>query len=140
MAPPPNMETFNAPSREFSCLRRERTNTPLQALVTLNDPQFVEASRNMAQGVLKEAKLDDAKALDAAAHRVLCRPLKPQETKILTSALTETLSYYRGHLDDARALIAVGESKPDASLDPARLAAWTNLCNSLLNLDEALNK
>jgi hypothetical protein len=140
MSPPPNLETFNAPSREFSCLRRERTNTPLQALVTLNDPQFVEASRNLAQAVLKEAKLDPAKTLDAAAKRILCRSLQQKEEKVISAALAEVLSYYHGHKDDAAALIAVGESKPDASLDPAQLAAWTNICNSLLNLDEALNK
>jgi hypothetical protein len=140
MSPPPNMETLNAPSREFSCLRRERTNTPLQALITLNDPQFVEAARNTAQTVLKEAKLDPAKTLDAAARRILCRPLKPQEEKVVSAALAEMLSYYHGHKSDAEALVAVGESKPDASLDPAQLAAWTNICNSLLNLDEALNK
>jgi hypothetical protein len=140
MSPPPNMETFNAPSREFSCLRRERTNTPLQALVTLNDPQFVEASRNTAQAVLKQTKGDAAKTLDVAARRILCRPLKPQEEKVISAALAEMLSYYHSHKPDAESLIAVGESKPDTTLDPAQLAAWTNICNSLLNLDEALNK
>lgn len=140
MSPPPSLETFNAPSREFSCLRRERTNTPLQALVTLNDPQFVEASRNLAQTILKQTKNDPKKTLAAVAQRILCRPLQPQEAEVISHALTETLSYYHGHLDDAKALNAVGASKADASLDPAQLAAWTNICNSLFNLDEALNK
>lgn len=140
MSPPPSMETFNAPSREFSCLRRERTNTPLQALVTLNDPQFVEASRNLAQAALKEAKLDSKKTLEVVAQRVLCRSLQPKEADVIGRALAETLSYYHGHPEDAKALIAVGASKADAALDPVQLAAWTNICNSLLNLDEALNK
>ena len=140
MAPPPNMETFNAPVREISCLRRERTNTPLQALITLNDPQFVEASRNTAQLVLKETKGDAKKSLDVAARRILCRPLNAAETKVVEGELANLLSYYSGNAKDAEALIKVGESKPAADLNPAQLAAWTNICNLLLNMDETLNK
>ncbi len=140
MAPPPNMETFNAPAREISCLRRERTNTPLQALVTLNDPQFVEASRNVAQLVLKQGKDDPKRTLDLAARRILCRPLRPEEVKVVEAELAEMLSYYHGHKSDAEALIGVGESKPTADADAAQLAAWTNICNLLLNMDEVLNK
>lgn len=140
MAPPPNMETFNAPAREISCLRRERTNTPLQALVTLNDPQFVEASRNVAQLVLKQSADDPKKTLDLAAKRILCRPLTSAEAKVVESGLAEMLSYYHGHKTDAEALIKVGETKSAADLDPAQLAAWTNICNTLLNMDEVLNK
>jgi hypothetical protein len=140
MAPPPNMETFNAPVREISCLRRERTNTPLQALVTLNDPQFVEASRNTAQLVLKETKGDPKKTLDLAARRILCRSLTEPEAKIVETELAEMLSFYNSHKADAESLIKVGESKPAADLAPAQLAAWTNICNLLLNMDEALNK
>lgn len=140
MAPPPNMETFNAPARELSCLRRDRTNTPLQALVTLNDPTFVEAARNTAQQVLRSAADEPARALQLAAERILCRSLRPEETKVWDAALADLLSYYHGHAGDAAALIKVGESKPDAKLDPAQLAAWTNLCNAMFNLDEVLNK
>lgn len=140
MAPPPNMETFNAPARETSCLRRDRTNTPLQALVTLNDPQFVEASRNLAQRVLKDGKGDPRKTLDLAARRALCRPLFPEEAKVVESGLAEMLSYYHGRKADAEALVKVGESKPAADIDVAQLAAWTNICNMLMNMDEVLNK
>ena len=140
MAPPPNMETFNAPARELSCLRRDRTNTPLQALVTLNDPTFVEAARNTAQQVLRSAADEPARALELAAERILCRSLRPEETKVWEAALADLLSYYHGHAEDATALIKVGESRPDAKLDPAQLAAWTNLCNAMFNLDEVLNK
>jgi hypothetical protein len=140
MAPPPNMETFNAPVREISCLRRERTNTPLQALVTLNDPQFVEASRNTAQLVLKATKGDSKKALDLAARRILCRSLAANESAVVEKQLAELQSYYTGHTADAEALIKVGESKPAADLNAAQLAAWTNICNLLVNMDEALNK
>lgn len=134
------METFNAPARELSCLRRDRTNTPLQALVTLNDPTFVEAARNTAQQVLRSAADEPARALELAAERILCRSLRPEETKVWDAASADLLSYYHGHAADAAALIKVGESKPDAKLDPAQLAAWTNLCNAMFNLDEVLNK
>jgi hypothetical protein len=140
MAPPPNMETFNAPAREFSCLRRERTNTPLQALVTLNDVQFVEASRNLAQHVLQQAKADVPARLNTAAERILCRPLKPQELQVLEPVVAELAKFYGENKEKAQALIKTGESKPDEKLDPVELAVWTNVCNTLLNLDEALNK
>ncbi len=140
MAPPPNMETFNAPNRELSCLRRERTNTPLQALVTLNDPQFVEAARVLAQQVIEQSGGDSQQTLDLAAQRILCRSLKAAEAQVLQEVLNDALGYYREHAEDAKQLLAVGEAPVNESLDPATLAAWTNICNSLLNLDEALNK
>lgn len=140
MAPPPNMETFNAPSREFSCLRRERTNTPLQALVTLNDPQFVEASRNLAQVVLRSEPGETRARLQLAARWTLCRSLGEAELQTVEPALARLQAYYREHPADAAALIKTGASKPDDKLNPVDLAVWTNLCNALLNLDEALNK
>jgi hypothetical protein len=140
MAPPPNMEVFNAPSREVSCVRRERTNTPLQALVTMNDPQFIEAARNLAQLAMKQGGGDDAKTLDIIARRVLCRPLNEKEQAIVQDSLKELRGNYTAKADDAKALLAVGETKADDKLDVASLAAWTMLCNQMLNLDEVLNK
>ncbi|HVS37462.1 MAG TPA: DUF1553 domain-containing protein [Gemmataceae bacterium] len=134
-APPASMDIFNAPTREVCTVRRERTDTPLQALVTLNDPQFVEAARFLAQSALQKNG-----GLDFMARRVLCRPLRPEETKILQGSLADLLGYYKAHADEAKKLIAVGESKADASLDPATLAAWTMTANELMNLDEVLNK
>ncbi|MEZ5300363.1 MAG: DUF1553 domain-containing protein [Verrucomicrobiales bacterium] len=140
MAPPPNMETFNAPSREVCTVRRERTNTPLQALVTMNDPQFVEAARALAQNALAAGNGDDAATLEFIAQHALCRPLKPAELPILQESLGELRAFYSSDAEAAKALVSVGESKPDASIDPAQLAAWTMLCNQVLNLDEVLNK
>lgn len=140
MAPPPNMEIFNAPAREASCVRRERTNTPIQALVTLNDPQFVEAARNLAQKAIACGCNDDDKAFAFIAEHVLCRPLRDKEKPILQSSLADLRGFYKGHAEDAKQLIAVGESKADAKLPPAELAAWTMVCNQLMNLDEVLNK
>ena len=140
MAPPPSMEVFNAPSRETSCVRRERTNTPLQALVTLNDPQFVEAARNLALRVLNQDAADEAQALDRLALHVLSRPFSNDERTIVQAGLRDLRAFYASKPDDAKALLAVGESKADSTYDPASLAAWTMLCNQVLNLDEVLNK
>ena len=140
MAHPPNMEAFNAPSREVCTVRRERTNTPLQALVTMNDPQFVEAARALAQGALQSSSGEDSVALDYIARRALCRPLRPDETNILQACLADHMTHYKANLADAKALIKVGESMADPTLDPRKLAAWTMLCNQVLNLDEVLNK
>ncbi|MBX7211896.1 MAG: DUF1553 domain-containing protein [Verrucomicrobiaceae bacterium] len=140
MSPSPNMEIFNAPSRESSCVRRERTNTPIQALVTLNDPQFVEAARNLAQKAIACGCNDDAKAFAFVAERVLCRPLRDKEKPILQASLKDLRDFYKAHAGDAKQLLAVGESSVDAKLPAAELAAWTMLCNQVMNLDEVLNK
>jgi hypothetical protein len=138
-APPASMDIFNAPARETCTVRRERTNTPLQALVTLNDIQFVEAARTLAQRTLKEAGTDDAR-LDYIARRLLDRPFRADETAIVKASLADLLKHYRGDVPDAKKLVALGESKADPSLDVAALAAWTMVANELMNLDEVLNK
>jgi len=139
-APPASMDTFNAPSREVCTVRRERTNTPLQALVTLNDTQFVEAARRLAERALLEGGDPDASKIDFIVTRLIARPLTDQELPVVERSLAELLSYYREHGDDAQQLVAVGESKPDESLDVATLAGWTMLTNELMNLDEVVNK
>ncbi|HND51401.1 MAG TPA: DUF1553 domain-containing protein [Pirellulaceae bacterium] len=139
-APPASLEIFNAPNRETCAVRRERTNTPLQALVTLNDVQFVEAARRLAENTLRTGGADDDARIDFVARRLLCRPLRAAEVEVVRGSLNELRAYYQGHADDAKQLIAVGESKADANLDPVALAAWTMTINELLNLDEVLNK
>jgi hypothetical protein len=139
-APPASMDVFNAPSREVCTVRRERTNTPLQSLVTLNDPQFVEAARNLAQLVLKQGGPTDAARLDFLAKRLLARPLRAEETPVVQSSLKDLLAFYQSHPDQAKQLVAVGESKPDPTIPPPLLGGWTMLANELLNLDEVLNK
>jgi hypothetical protein len=138
-APPASMEIFNAPCREVCTVRRERTDTPLQALVTLNDPQFVEAARVLAEGALKREPSFEAR-LDYLAERLLARPFRPEEASVVRGTLGELLRHYQAHAEDAAKVAAVGESKADASLDRPNLAAWTMLTNQLLNLDEVLNK
>jgi hypothetical protein len=139
-APPASMDIFNAPSRETCSVRRERTNTPLQALVTLNDPQFVEAARQLAQTALKEGGEKTESRIDFIARRLLARPFRPDEMKVVQASLSDLITYYQSKPDDAKKLVAVGESKADAALDAPNLAAWTMLVNELMNLDEVLNK
>jgi mono/diheme cytochrome c family protein len=139
-APPASMDIFNAPSRETCMVRRERTNTPLQALVTLNDPQFVEAARNLAEKALKEGGDQPAARIDYIARRLLARPFSPEELGVVEASLNDLLSHYKAAPEDAKKLVAVGESKADPSLNVSTLAGWTMLVNELLNLDEVLNK
>jgi hypothetical protein len=139
-APPASMDIFNAPSRETCTVRRERTDTPLQALVTLNDPQFVEAARRLAEEAMKDGDHSVNCGIQLLAKRLLARNFRPAEADVVRASLDELLGFYKGHSEDAKKLLAVGESKADPSLDPATLAAWTMLANELMNLDEVLNK
>jgi len=139
-APPAQMDIFNAPSREQCAVRRERTNTPLQALMTLNDEQFVEAARYLAQRVLKEGGDSFESRSAFLSRRLLGRPLRAEELRVVKDSFDALTAYYKDHAEDATRVITVGESKPDASLAPVELAAWTMLTNELLNLDEVLVK
>ena len=140
MAPPPNLEAFNAPSREVCTIRRERTNTPLQALVTLNDPQFVESARVLAQNALTQGADDQAKIVRFIARQVLARDFSEAERKIVIADFEHYLQHYQQHAEDAKALITVGQAPNYQSHDPVSLASWTLVCNQVLNLDEAINK
>ena len=139
-APPASLDIFNAPSREVCTVRRERTNTPLQALVTLNDPQFVEAARALAQSALEHGGETPELRIDYIARRLLARSFRPEELAVVQASLAKLSAYYQSNPDEAVRLISVGESKADPAVAPATLAAWTMLANELMNLDEFLNK
>jgi hypothetical protein len=138
-APPATMDIFNAPSREVCSVRRERTNTPLQALATLNDPQFVEAAKHLAQVALANGRKEED-ALQAMAESVLSRPLTSKELNIVKGTLKEMQSFYSAQPEAAMELLAVGESKASDKIPAPQLAAMTMVANQLMNLDEALNK
>ncbi|MEM8945121.1 MAG: DUF1553 domain-containing protein [Planctomycetota bacterium] len=140
MSPSPNMEAFNAPSREVCTVRRERTNTPLQSLVTLNDPQFVETARQLATVALTTSGGDDGMALDLIAEKLLARRLSSDERKIAIASHRDYLRHYQQNGEDAEALTRIGDAKVDEELDTVALAAWTMVCNQMMNLDEVLNK
>jgi hypothetical protein len=139
-APPASLDILNAPNRETCTVRRERTNTPLQALVTLNDPQYVEAARHLAQMALRKGGNTDEGRIDFIARRLLARPLRPEEVRVVRAGLADLLGHYKAHPDDAKKLVAVGESKADLALEITTLAAWTMVVNELMNLDEVLSK
>jgi hypothetical protein len=139
-APPPSMVTFDAPAREASCVRRELSNTPLQALALLNDVQHVEAARAFAQRILKEGgATDETKASFAWLTAVGRRPAA-SETQVTLDALRAHRTRFTAQPADATKLITFGESKPDATLPAPEVAAWTLTASLLLNLDETLNR
>ena len=138
-APPASMEIFNAPTRESCTVRRERTDTPLQALVTMNDIQFVEAAREIA-GRAMQTSTDFEAQLDFITTRILARPLAVKERTIAKKSFSSFRIYYSSHEGDALKFLAQGERKADPSLPQAEYAALTMLTNQLLNLDEVLNK
>jgi hypothetical protein len=139
-APPASMDIFNAPNRETCVMARERTNTPLQALVTLNDPQFIEAARKLAASILADGSQDDVTRLQRIAIRLLSRSFNESELGIVQGSLAKLLEYYQAHEDEAAKVTHVGESSADSKLPAFELAAWTMTVNQLLNLDEVLNK
>ena len=104
-APPASLDIFNAPTRETCTIRRERTNTPLQALVTLNDPQFVEAARALAQRALKHGGQTAEERIDFIARQLLARPFRPEEQAIVQASLARLNANYQSHPDDAAQLL-----------------------------------
>ena len=139
-APPPTMTTFDAPSREQCRARRERTNTPLQALITMNDIQFFEAARQLGYRMLHEAGPKDEDRLRYGFRLVTARTPTPTESSVLTESLAAQRSRYTADAEAATKTISVGESPAPASVAPAELAAYTMVANLLLNLDEVVTK
>jgi hypothetical protein len=138
-APPASMDIFNAPSRENCTVRRERTNTPLQALVTMNGTQYIEAARHLAESALHNAATWDAR-LDYITTHALARPFDIKERAIAKQSYREFLNHYDSKTGDAKRLVRVGEHESDPNLNSSELAAMTMLANEVLNLDEVLNK
>jgi hypothetical protein len=140
MAVMPDMDAFDAPMRDTVCTRRQRTNTPLQALVTMNDVQWVEASRALAQRVIRQAGPDPAQRIRMMSEILLAHDATPQMTSVLEGSLEKMRKHYTADPKAAKALIAVGESKSDASIPAPELAAWTMVASEMLNLDETITK
>jgi len=130
---------FDVATRQNCTVKSPRTNTPLHALVTLNDITFVEAARAMAQRVLKSAPTTDARIESAFRLATARKPAAP-EAKLLASRLEKLRGPFAADHAAALKLLKVGESPRDESLDPAEHAAWTSLCSLLLNLDEVITK
>ncbi len=138
-APPPSLETFDAQAREVVCVRRARTNTPLQALVSMNDPQFFEAARKLAERAIREASAAEQR-LDFMALTLISRPLQAREKSLLMESHKRFAEHYKAKPEDARALLTNGESPADPAMDPVDIATWAMVANQFLNLDETLTK
>jgi hypothetical protein len=139
-APPPFMSSFDAPNREQFCTRRQRSDTPLQALQLLNDVQHFEAARGLAQRMLTEGGASAGERIRFAYRTLLSRWPAAEEVRIVEEALEKHRARYAADPDAARKAIAFGESRPRADLPPTELAAYTLTANLLLNLDETLNR
>jgi hypothetical protein len=138
-APPPSLVTLDAPDRETCTVRRPRTNTPLQALVLMNDPTYVEASRKLAERLLTEAATPEERI--ALAFRLATgRQPRAEEGTVLRRIFDEQLAVYRQDGKAALKLLDVGEAKRNERLDPAELAAWTMVASVILNLDETVTR
>jgi Protein of unknown function (DUF1553)/Concanavalin A-like lectin/glucanases superfamily len=140
MAPPPSMDAFDAPVRDAVCTRRQRTDTPLQALVTLNDVQWIEAARALAQRVLHETSPSPEARINRMSQILLSHDASPQMTVVLQNSLAQMQKHYIGDTKAAHALVHEGESHTPANIPETELAAWTMIANEMLNLDETLNK
>ncbi|MDG1893641.1 MAG: DUF1553 domain-containing protein [Fuerstiella sp.] len=138
-APPPSMAAFNAPTREQCTVRRERTNTPIQALVLMNDPQYVESARRLAENAIRQEADDQARA-EWMLSTVLSRPAKAVNVAEITAAASEFQTTFRQKPEAAKELINTGDTKPDETLDTAELAAWTLVANTLMNRDDFISK
>jgi hypothetical protein len=133
-------ELFDAASRQTCTVRQARTNTPLHALTTLNDVTYVEAARAFAQRVLQTGGAADSARLDGAYRLAAARLPTPAERRLLLARLARLRAHYAGDTAAAKALLSAGESARDEKLDPTEHAAWTALCNLILNLDEVITR
>ncbi|MFZ4506583.1 MAG: DUF1553 domain-containing protein [Fimbriimonas sp.] len=139
-AAPPGMTLFDAATRETCRVRRSRTNTPLQALVLLNDETFVEASRVLAERVIKEGGPNADARIARAFRLVLGRAPTAAEAKVLRAGLEKRIAAFQQAPERAASLIRIGDSKPDPTLSTPELAAYTLTASMILNLDEAITK
>lgn len=139
-AAPPNMTLFDVPTREICRVRRARTNTPLQALTLLNDETYLEASKLLAQRLIKEGGVSPGERIRYAFKVVLARDAKPEEIKILADGLAKRLAKYRTEVETAKKLLMIGDTKVDENLDPAEVAAYMVMASTILNMDETVTK
>jgi hypothetical protein len=140
MAPMPDMDAFDAPMRDVVCTRRQRTDTPLQALVTMNDVQWVEAARGLAQRVIREGGTLPEQRINLMGEILLSRDPPPNMAVVLRNSLAQMETHYAANPKAAHDLVSVGEKRSDASIPAPELAAWTMVASEMLNLDETVTK
>jgi hypothetical protein len=138
--PPPSLTIFDAPDREKCVARRAVTNTPLQALVLLNDPTYIEAARALAERALRQRDDSPSQKIDYMFRLATARTPAAAERAVLLDSLEQFRSQYQGDGNDAVKLLSVGESKAVAAMNPRELAAWTTVASMILNLDETITR
>jgi hypothetical protein len=139
-SPPPQMIALDAPDRETCTVHRARTNTPLQALILMNDPTYVEAARKFAERILNQGGEDDDARLGFAFRLATARTPTKVEFEVLREMLDGQRKIYQHDDDAAQAVMRIGASPIDKELDIRELAAWTMVASAILNLDETLTK
>jgi len=139
-SPPPTMSILDAPNRETCTVRRERTNTPLAALALMNDVQFVETARHLAERMMKEGGEEVEQRMAFAFELATARAPSPQELQILVGQYRAHRETFAGDEESAKKLLSVGDSPHNESLDAIDHAAYTMVANLILNLDETLTK
>ena len=137
-SPPPSMVIFDAPNRETCTVRRLQTNTPMQALVLQNDPQYLEAAVSL--GKIMSLKPTPQEGIEEGFIKTLGRKPKQKELTILMSSLTHYLSTYESRQMDAIYLLKAGQSIVKNSMDAKKNAAWTLVASTLLNMDEFVTR
>ncbi len=138
-SPAPNMSVFNAPSREYCVVSRERTNTPLQALTLLNDPQYINAARHLALQTLNNQHTFDGR-LNYLSKVLFARPFSEEDLGVMRESYHSFEKKYREDGPAAKALIASVELPKDGKTSAGEMAAWIVLANQMLNLDETITK
>ena len=138
--PPPTLMTLDAADRSYCTVRRQSTNTPLQSLVLLNDPQFVEAARMLAERMLKEGGQNTADRLGWLFRSGTNRKATERELSVLMASLEEQKLLFAADPESAKRLLSVGEKPADATFDPIELAAATVVAQAILNHDDAIRR
>jgi hypothetical protein len=139
-SPPPNLLVFDAPTRETCTAQRSKTNTPLQALALMNDPTFVESSRNLAERMMSLPNAEEPAHIELAFRSATARKPTTDEVRILLGLFDAQKAEYSKMSEAAERLLAIGDSKRNESLDSATLAAWTTVASTILTLDETITK
>jgi hypothetical protein len=139
-SPPPSMMNFDAPDRYLCVVKRQKTATPLQSLVLMNDPQYIEASRVLAERMMKEAGEVQEDKITFAFKALTSRLPRAEEMHLMKQLFTEELADFKQHPERASQLLSIGEYKRDTSLDADELAAYTIVASSIMNFDEFIVK
>jgi hypothetical protein len=136
----PAMLAFDAPGREECTADRPRSNTPLQSLVLMNDPEFVEAARAFGEKILQQAGPTSDERLSWAFRQALSRSARPSELAVLTKLLEDQRAEYQQDPNAADELVAIGAHQVPAKISHVELAAWTSVCRTILNLHETITR